>query len=322
MLRTFRVADGAPLLSIPAHGDYINALRYSPDGTRIATGSADHMVKLWNSTNGDPAGTLVGHTDNVTSLAFSANGTLLASGSTDNTVKIWTTSTGTLLATLSQPTDVNSVSFNAATNRLAVVCDSDLREWDVPSQTLVRSLTRASNQISGTVFTPDSTKMVSGSYDGKVCVHDVVTGALLRQMVPGGNAFAVAASADMVAVGINVPNVVKLYRLSDGAFLRTLVPPGSLPYTYATVFSPDGATLATGHFNQVGAAVECVGRIVAANLDRPIGSGQRRRLHLKWIAGAGCFVGRLCPRLGRRRHVDQEHGTRRAGAFVGGDFAR
>ena len=249
MLRTFRVADGAPLLSIPAHGDYINALRYSPDGTRIATGSADHMIKLWNSTSGEPAGTLIGHADNVTSLAFSANGLLLASGSTDNTAKIWTTSTGTLLATLNQPTDVNSVSFNAATSRLAVACDSDLREWDVPSQTLVRSLTRASNQISGTVFTPDSTKMVSCSYDGRVSVHDVVTGALLRQMVPGGNAFAVATSANTVAVGINVPNVVKLYQLSDGAFLRTLVPLGSMPYTYSAVFSPDGVTLATGHFN-------------------------------------------------------------------------
>ena len=52
MLRTFRVADGAPLLSIPAHTDYINALRYSPDGTRIATGSSDRTVKLWNSSTG------------------------------------------------------------------------------------------------------------------------------------------------------------------------------------------------------------------------------------------------------------------------------
>src|SRR5262249_24894508 len=49
MLRTFRVNDGSALLSVPAHGGQINALRYSPDGTRIATSGADRMVKLWNS---------------------------------------------------------------------------------------------------------------------------------------------------------------------------------------------------------------------------------------------------------------------------------
>jgi hypothetical protein len=114
---------------------------------------------------------------------------------------------------------------------------------------MIRSLVLANNQISGSVFTPDSTKLVSSGYDGKVSVYDVNTGALLRQMSPGGNSFAVATSTDMIAAAVNVPNVVKLYRLSDGSFVRTLTPAGSLPYTYSAAFSPDGATLATGHFN-------------------------------------------------------------------------
>jgi WD40 repeat protein len=248
VLRTFRVADGAPLLLIQAHNDYINALRYSPDGTRIATGSADHAVKLWDSTSGNPMGTLIGHTAGVNSLAFSPNGAWLASGAADNTVKLWAMPGGALIGTLNQPGRVDSVSVNPGSTRLAVSCQDELREWDVPSQTLVRNLLRASNQISGTTFTPDSTKLVSGSYDGKLSVYDVSTGALLRQMVPGGNIFSVAASTDMAAAGTNTPNVVKLYRLSDGAFLRTLAP-GFMAYTYSAAFSPDGATLATGHFS-------------------------------------------------------------------------
>jgi WD40 repeat protein len=250
MVRTFRVSDGTPLLPIQAHSDYVNALRYSPDGSRFATASTDHTVKLWDSTNGTPLGTLKGHSNRVNSIAFSPDGTLLASGSADNTVRLWSMPAGAFLATLSQPSEVNSVNFNNTSARLAVACDSELREWDVPTRTLIRNLARASNQISSTVFTPDSSKMVSSSYDGKLSVHEIATGALLRQMVPGGNVFTVATNADVVAAGTNVPNVIKLYRLSDGAFVRTL-DPGSMAYTYSATFSPDGATLATGHFQSL-----------------------------------------------------------------------
>lgn len=249
ILKTFRVSDGAPLLSIPAHGDYINTVRSSPDGARLATGSSDHTIKLWNSSNGDLVSTLVGHLSAVSSVAFSANGNLIASGSADDTARVWSLPSGSLVATFIQPANVNDVSFNPFTNRLAVASNIDVQEWDVAGQVFVRSLIRANNQISGTVFTPDSTKIVSGSYDGKISVHDVTTGTLLRQVVPGANIFAIAASANTIAAGINVPNVIKLYQLSDGTLLRTLVPNGSLPYTYSAVFAPDGTTLATGHFN-------------------------------------------------------------------------
>lgn len=251
MLRTFRVSDGAPLWSIQAHGDYINELSYSPDGTRIATGSSDRTVKLWESFHGTFTGALIGHTNAVTSLAFSPDGTRLASGSTDNTVRLWTMPGGTLSGTLNQPAGVESVRFNPSSTRLAVACGNELREWDVPSQTLIRNLIRASQQIAATAFTPDSTKLVSGSYDGKVSIHDVATGALLRQVAPGGNVFTTAASDNTVAAGANIPNVIKLYRLSDGALLQTL-DPGVQAYSRSAVFSPDGTTLATGHFGNSG----------------------------------------------------------------------
>lgn len=250
-LRTFRVSDGGSLLSFPAHSGNITTLRYSIDGARIASSSVDHTVKLWGSSSGQLMGTLSGHGDSVNTIALSPDGALLASGSQDNTVKLWSMPGGTPLGTLNQPSPVNSLGFNASSNKLAVAIRDELREWDVPNQTLVRNLARASNPISGTVFTPDNSKVVSGSYDGRVSVHDVETGALLRQVIPGGNVFAVAASADLIAAAINVPNVIKLYRLSDGALMRTLEPAGTQLYTYSATFSPDGATLATGHFQSL-----------------------------------------------------------------------
>jgi hypothetical protein len=161
---------------------------------------------------------------------------------------------GLLAGTLLQPGAVDAVNFNPASTRLAIAAANELREWDAANLTVLRGLVRASNRITGTPFTPDSSKVVSASWDGKVSVTDVASGALLRQMQAGGagaSVFAVATSSDTVAAGINVPSVIKLFRLSDGALLQTLNP-GPQTYTRSAAFSPDGATLATGHFGNVG----------------------------------------------------------------------
>ena len=78
----------------------INALAFSPDGTILASASADMTIDLWNVSDGALMNTLVGHTDSVNAVAFSPDGQTLASGSSDQTIDLWNVSDGTLLNTL------------------------------------------------------------------------------------------------------------------------------------------------------------------------------------------------------------------------------
>jgi WD40 repeat protein len=66
------------------------SLAFSPSGTRLATGSQDRMVRVWNPETGDELLVLRGHTGTVMSLAWSPDGVTLASGSYDGTVRLWT----------------------------------------------------------------------------------------------------------------------------------------------------------------------------------------------------------------------------------------
>ncbi|MCH7799304.1 MAG: protein kinase [Planctomycetes bacterium] len=75
--------------TLRGHTAYVLSVAFSPDGARLATGSGDNTVKLWDAATGEEIMTLRGHTAGVTSVAFSPDGARLATGSDDNTVKLW-----------------------------------------------------------------------------------------------------------------------------------------------------------------------------------------------------------------------------------------
>ena len=59
---TFRVQDGVPPGS-------------SPNGSKIASGSGDKTVIIWDAATGDKVSELKGHSGSVTSVAWSPEGT-------------------------------------------------------------------------------------------------------------------------------------------------------------------------------------------------------------------------------------------------------
>jgi WD40 repeat protein len=83
------------VLDLRGHTQLVADLASSPDGRRLATGSLDRTVKLWDTTTGEEVFTLRGHTSGVLCVAFSRDGRRIASGGYDWTVRVWDTSTPT-----------------------------------------------------------------------------------------------------------------------------------------------------------------------------------------------------------------------------------
>ena len=112
------------------------AVSFSPDGSRIVTGSDDNVVRVRNArdlSNGDVLFTLNGHTKTVTSVSFSPDGSKIASGSEDNTVCVWDVASGVCELRLAGHTEpVTSVSFSPDGSKIASGSkDNTVRVWDI-----------------------------------------------------------------------------------------------------------------------------------------------------------------------------------------------
>jgi WD40 repeat protein len=71
-------------------GYRVTALEFSPDGTRLAIGTSDQKISLWDIPSGQRWATLSGHTGDVAHLAWRPDGRALVSASTDKTLRLWT----------------------------------------------------------------------------------------------------------------------------------------------------------------------------------------------------------------------------------------
>jgi ribosome assembly protein 4 len=85
-----------PVQTLKGHTSWVLAVSWSPDDGRIATGSMDNTVRLWDSKTGKQIGNpMKGHTKWVRTLAWEPyhmqrpGEPRLASSSKDSTVRIW-----------------------------------------------------------------------------------------------------------------------------------------------------------------------------------------------------------------------------------------
>ncbi len=246
------VEDRSLLMVFAGHAGEVRSVAFSPDGTKVLTGSSDGTARLWEMTSGKVLATLNGHSDWVTSVACSPNGEKIVTGSYDRTAQIWETASGKLLVSLEAHTDrVMSVAFSPnATKALTGSDDMTIRLWDTASGNLITTLEGHSGGVWSVRFSPDGTRLLTGSSDGTARLWNAESGKLLATLEGHTGAVrSVVFSPDgtKVLTGSN-DRTARLWETESGQLPVTLISHTDMVTSVA--FSPDGTKVLTGSIDQ------------------------------------------------------------------------
>jgi predicted NACHT family NTPase len=140
---------------------------------RIATGSWDRTLQLWDAKSGAAIGSpLKGHEDGVRSVAFSPDGRLLASGSDDRTLRLWDAKSGAAIGAPLKGHEggVWSVAFSPDGRIIASGGgDKLIRIWDAKNGAAIGAPFKGhEGGVWSVTFSSDGLLIASGSADRTV----------------------------------------------------------------------------------------------------------------------------------------------------------
>ncbi|KAH7918266.1 WD40 repeat-like protein [Leucogyrophana mollusca] len=240
------------LLRLTGHQSDVWSVAFSPDGTRIVSGSGDETIHVWDASTGTQVlPPIQGHHKSVLSVSFSPDGTHIVSSSEDKTICVWDVSTGTQVLPPMQghQGSVKSVAFSPnGTHIVSGSADMTICVWDISTGTQVLPPIQGhQGWVLSVAFSSDGTRIVSGSSDRTICVWDASTGTQVLPPIHGhqGWIISVAFSPNGHIVSGSSDKTICVW---DASTSTQVLPPiqGHQGTVQSVAFSSDGTRIVSG----------------------------------------------------------------------------
>jgi WD40 repeat protein len=186
-VKIWEVGKGMLGRSLPTlHSDTVCSLRFSPDGTKLATASADKFLKVSSVADGKLVRSYEGHTHQVLAVDWKSDGKELVTGGGDNVLKVWDYASGEQLRTLQAAgKQVTSVRWIAGKPEVVGASgDTQVRIWNADNGGIARGFGGASDYVYSVTASADGARIAAGGADGVLLVWNGQNGQLIQKLEP------------------------------------------------------------------------------------------------------------------------------------------
>jgi len=206
---------------VEGHKAQIYRTALSPNGSTLATPSADKKVGIWDTESGKLLRFLE-HITTIRCVAWSPSGQILASGisGSDTNIFLWNAETGKQIGHLTgHAGKINSIAWSPKEFELASSShDQTIRIWDMNTRSTRLTLEGHTAKVYDIAWSPDGNCLCSGSWDRSVRLWDTTTGREIRILLGHrGPVSCVTWSRDGRAIGSGSRDcTVRIWDAEDG----------------------------------------------------------------------------------------------------------
>ena len=235
------------------HHNSVIRVVWSPNGTRVASGSQDGNVRIWDIRMGKNVLNFFGHSNAILDVAWNPDGKEIASSSLDNTVMIWNSESGDKILTIGlNHTSARAIAWNPNGTILALGCyDGTTRLFDYRNNSTLRSFNDSEGPDPTVYFVGWCNKGTELIYSPGpyLKVRTVSTGQELKNLSNPGSLKTLNSNGTRLAVFDDThPNAkFTIFDIASSKNLSTFDIGNFV--VYSITYSPDGTDIAVGVYD-------------------------------------------------------------------------
>ncbi|CAE6471887.1 unnamed protein product [Rhizoctonia solani] len=246
---------------LKGHKDTVLSVQFSPDGTRIASGSIDSTIRIWNTKSGrNLLKTLYKHTSSVNSVAFSPDNIHVVSGSQDGMIYTWNFHSGEhILGPLTGHGAVTKVKYSPNGAWIFACTNKGIAMWSADDGRLLNMFLVPGNDFSfrSVDISPDGTRIASGCSNNQLFLWDVDSAQVVQgplNLVDSAHSYdpfvSVSFSPDGSHLIASSPDRnIRLWEAQSDSSIHNILQ-GHTDNITSVSFSPNGAHVLSGSIDQ------------------------------------------------------------------------
>jgi len=210
---------------ISGHLGWVRCIAFEPGNEWFCTGSADRVIKIWDTASGKLKLSLTGHVSTVRGLAVSARQPYLFSCGEDRQVKCWDLEYNKVIRHYhGHLSAVYTLALHPTIDVLLTAGrDSTARVWDMRTKANIHTFTGHTNTISSIVCQAADPQVITAGHDSTIRLWDLAAGksvATLTNHKKSVRALALHPSLFMFASAS--PDNIKQWKCPEGKFIQNL----------------------------------------------------------------------------------------------------